>query len=269
MKPSFDAKWKTVVAVSSPCASLQNVQLQDPCPSALNPSWFIPMKTGQLLCTSPWWPALDCQRCKSTEHWRCRVTRWRSWLRHCARSLKVAGSIPDGFTRIFLIGHNPSGHTMALGSTQPLTEMSTMNIPWWVKAAGAQGWQPYHLHVPNVLKSGSLILLEPSGPVQGCNGTALPLPLPLPFIGNVLHLTWTPSNLTQHCVTVQNWTCCSEPFQFFVIVSRTDVAHPETFVSIYDHTSGSNSCELERPTEGSLDSSVGIAARYLVGGSAL
>jgi len=42
-----------------------------------------------------------------------------------------------------------------------------------VKAAGASGWQPYHLHVPIVLKSGSLNLLEPSGPVQACNGIAL------------------------------------------------------------------------------------------------
>jgi hypothetical protein len=31
--------------------------------------------------------------------------------------------------------------------------------------------------VPIVLKSGSLNLLEPSGPVQICNGIALPLPL--------------------------------------------------------------------------------------------
>jgi len=29
------------------------------------------------------------------------------------------------------------------------------------------------------LKSGSLNLLEPSGPVQACNGIVLPLPLPL------------------------------------------------------------------------------------------
>jgi hypothetical protein len=43
-----------------------------------------------------------------------------------------------------------------------------------VKAVGAQGWQPCHLHVPIVMKSGSLILLEPSGPVKACNGTALP-----------------------------------------------------------------------------------------------
>ena len=34
--------------------------------------------------------------------------------------------------------------------------------------------KPYHLHVPIVLKSGSLNLLEPSGPVQACNGIALP-----------------------------------------------------------------------------------------------
>jgi hypothetical protein len=32
--------------------------------------------------------------------------------------------------------HNPSGRTMALGSTQPLTEMSTRNISWGVEAAG-------------------------------------------------------------------------------------------------------------------------------------
>jgi hypothetical protein len=33
--------------------------------------------------------------------------------------------------------HNPSGCTMTLGLTQPLTEMSTRNISWEVKAAGA------------------------------------------------------------------------------------------------------------------------------------
>jgi hypothetical protein len=38
-------------------------------------------------------------------------------------------------------------------------------------------------HVPIVLKSGSLNLLEPLGPVQACNGIDLPLPLPLPLDG--------------------------------------------------------------------------------------
>ena len=57
------------------------------------------------------------------------VMRWRGWLRHCATSWKVTGSIPNGVIGIFH-WHNPSGRTMALGSTQPLTEMSTRNISW-------------------------------------------------------------------------------------------------------------------------------------------
>jgi len=106
-------------------------------------------------------------------HFVVRGTRWRGLLRHCATSRKVAGPIPDGVIGIFH-WHNPSGRAMALGSTQSLTEMSTRNISWEYKVAGAYGWQPYHLHVLIVLKSGSLNLLEPSGPVQACNGIALP-----------------------------------------------------------------------------------------------
>jgi hypothetical protein len=56
-------------------------------------------------------------------------TRWRSWLRHCATSQKDAGSIPDGVIEMFH-WHNPSGRTMSLGSTQPLTEMSTRSVSW-------------------------------------------------------------------------------------------------------------------------------------------
>ena len=58
------------------------------------------------------------------------------WLRHCATSRKVAGSVPDGVIGIFH-WHNPSDRTMALGLTQPLTEMSTRKIFLRVKAAGA------------------------------------------------------------------------------------------------------------------------------------
>jgi len=53
--------------------------------------------------------------------------RWRRWLSHCATNRKVAGSISDGVTVIFKC-YNPFGRTMALGWTQPLTEMSTRNI---------------------------------------------------------------------------------------------------------------------------------------------
>ena len=42
------------------------------------------------------------------------------WLRCCATNRKIAGSIPAGVT----------GSFMALGSTQPLTEMSTRSISW-------------------------------------------------------------------------------------------------------------------------------------------
>jgi hypothetical protein len=48
--------------------------------------------------------------------------------------------------------------------------MSTRNISWGVKAAGTYGLQPYQLREPIVLKYGSLILLEPSGPVQALIG---------------------------------------------------------------------------------------------------
>jgi hypothetical protein len=57
-------------------------------------------------------------------------TRWRSWLRHCATSRKAAGSILHGVTGIFHL-YNPSGRIMALGLTQPLTEMSIRNNNSW------------------------------------------------------------------------------------------------------------------------------------------
>jgi len=58
------------------------------------------------------------------------------WLRRCATNRKFAGSIPGGVIGIFHL-HNPSDRTIALGSTQPLTEMSTRCISSGVKAAGA------------------------------------------------------------------------------------------------------------------------------------
>ena len=97
------------------------------------------------------------------------------WLRHYATNRQVAGSIPDSVIGIFQL-YNLSGRTMALGSTQPLTEMSTRCIP------GGKGGRCVRLTTlpPScavVMKSGNLNFLEPSGPLQACNGTALPLPL--------------------------------------------------------------------------------------------
>jgi hypothetical protein len=56
-----------------------------------------------------------------------RSTLQRSWLRYCATIRQAAGLTPDCVNVIFHC-HNPSGCTLALGSTQPLTEMSTKNI---------------------------------------------------------------------------------------------------------------------------------------------
>jgi hypothetical protein len=55
------------------------------------------------------------------------VFETRSWLRHYATSRKVAGSSPDEVIGFFNCP-NPSSRIMALGSTQPPTEMSIRNI---------------------------------------------------------------------------------------------------------------------------------------------
>jgi len=61
--------------------------------------------------------------------------------------------------------------------------------------ASAWGWQPYHIHVPFVLKSGSLNLWEPLGPVQASNGIALPFTIfPMECICGFHVFIWTNSN---------------------------------------------------------------------------
>ena len=57
------------------------------------------------------------------------------WVEVRLASRKVEGSIPDGVIEIF---HclNPSGRTMALVSTEPLTEMCNREVPWSVEEAG-------------------------------------------------------------------------------------------------------------------------------------
>jgi len=53
----------------------------------------------------------------------------RGHLRHWTKTRKVTGSIPYGVTGIFH-SRNSSGRTMAMGSIQTLTWMSTMDIFW-------------------------------------------------------------------------------------------------------------------------------------------
>jgi hypothetical protein len=65
----------------------------------------------------------------------------------------------------------PSGRTMALGSTQPVIEMNQVyflggKYTRWVRVTNL----PPSCAI--VMKSGNLNFLEPSGPLQACNGTA-------------------------------------------------------------------------------------------------
>ena len=75
---------------------------------------------------------------------------------------------------------------MALGSIQPLTEMNTRSISWG-KGGRCVRLTTLPPSCAVVTKSGSLNFLEPSGTVQSCNGTSLPLPLPISCLyANVL-----------------------------------------------------------------------------------
>jgi len=64
---------------------------------------------------------------------------------------------------------------MALGSTQPLTEMSTRSIPGG-KSGRCVRLTTYHHPVPLSRNLGTLTSWNPLGP-RACKGTALPLPL--------------------------------------------------------------------------------------------
>ena len=95
------------------------------------------------------------------------------WLRRCATSRSVPGSITGGVTGFSMTYSFRPYHGPGVDSTPSENEYQEHFLG--VKAAVAWGWQPHHLHVPNVMKSGSLNLLEPSGPHRACYRTGLPL----------------------------------------------------------------------------------------------
>jgi hypothetical protein len=100
------------------------------------------------------------------------VTLWRSWLRHCATSRKVVGSIPDGVTGIFNFHfffrpHYGSG----VDSSSNRNEYQEYFL--WGKGGQCVVLTTLPPSCATCLKSGIFSLLEPSGPVKACNGIAL------------------------------------------------------------------------------------------------
>jgi hypothetical protein len=75
---------------------------------------------------------------------------------------------------------NPSSHTMALGSTQPLTDMSIRNLKketWGVKEGqhvGLTTLPPSFSHLYK--KCENIDLSQPYGPPRPVTGISLPLP---------------------------------------------------------------------------------------------
>jgi len=95
------------------------------------------------------------------------------WLRCCATNRKIAGSIPAGVNGFFIDIKSFRSHY------GPGVDSASNRNEYQEYFLGVKGGRYVRLTTlpPSwavVTKSGSLNFLEPSGPVQACNGTALP-----------------------------------------------------------------------------------------------
>jgi hypothetical protein len=101
------------------------------------------------------------------------IVRCCKRLRHCATNRKVVGYISSEVIRIFH-WFNPSGRTVALGSTQPPSEMSTRVIFWEVMAADARDENNLTTFMWQLSRNSNILdILKTQWPVQACNAMAL------------------------------------------------------------------------------------------------
>ena len=125
-------------------------------------TWYVLQITDQFLnviTDSHYFTFVWINVCRKRNHeyfiqkmWACPATQRSKWrfpaidrkkwhtVAQSAEALRYKpeglGFDPDGVIGIFH-WHYPSGRTFALELTHPLTELSTRNISWGVKAAGA------------------------------------------------------------------------------------------------------------------------------------
>ena len=93
------------------------------------------------------------------------------------------------------------------------------------------------LHLANVLKSGSLNLLEPSGPVQACNGIAVPFPLRIADIRSVGSHGFPSLPATAHLLDTALISCTERSVeQVTYTIYRTQfMAGIDTLLSLWMH----------------------------------
>ena len=168
------------------------------------------------------------------------------WLRCFARNRKVAGSIPDGVIWFFVdIKSFRSHYCPGVDSASNRNEYQELFL-------GGKGGRCVRLAIlpPScavVMKSGNLNFLEPSGPLQVCNGTALSFTFACSICFVVLvYLTgrWQSSYdllgfyQTRICFTnlsVQ-WFIPAHTVHPMCKVSVTSLWRPQTHIFLFWHT---------------------------------
>lgn len=121
-------------------------------------------------------------------------------------------------SRRFLLFFNlfiSSGCTTTLGSSQPLTKMSSRNIFWGSKGDRYLSLINSPLSYATVLKSANLILLETSGPAQASKGFALSCSLLCILVSEI------------YLVLKLN---CNNYITYFYIIQPTDACNKVQFI---------------------------------------
>ena len=129
-------------------------------------------------------------------------------------------------------------------------ELSSWTHVWlyWEYFLGGKGglclrWQSFYVHVPTVMKSGSLNHLEPLGPVWASNGIALPLVCTLRAVGWVDTLLcqcyWVLSLRHPYCVCnimygVRKSNTTSLLTIMTLLIERHVSAYSEAIIRFYD-----------------------------------